>query len=82
MDAAGLDVGADADAFKISANVSTLRSNKKHFGNASSHFSVATAAAKENQLRNRVTANINNNDRKSRANSASHGRNANLSPLR
>ena len=83
MGAAGLDVGAGADVFKINANVSKLR-NRKHFGNASPHFLEETAEAKTSRQRNRVTANnhnsIINHARTSRGNRASRGRSANRNP--
>jgi hypothetical protein len=75
MGAVALDVGAGAGVSKTNANARKLR-NRKHFGNASSHFLEATAA-KENRLRNRVTVS-NNSISRNNSNRANHGRNASL----
>jgi hypothetical protein len=73
MGAVALDDRAGAGVPK--SNARKLRS-RKHFGNASSHFLEETTVAKENRLRNRVTANnsISNN----RSNNANRGRSVNL----
>src|SRR5690348_6041770 len=79
LGAVALDEGAGAVAFKINANAHRLQ-NRKHFGNASSHFSGATAAAKGNRLGNRVTAsNSITNTRPSNRSRANSARSANLS---
>src|SRR5437660_6260320 len=73
MGAVGLDEGAAADVFRTSAR--QLR-NKKHSGNASSHF-LETTEAKENQRRNRATVSNNNNSSTS-ARKSNPGRRVNL----
>ncbi len=77
MGAVALDEGADAVVFKINANARKLRS-RKHFGNASSRFSVGTTAAKRSRRRNRVTVNSNLNLNASRNSAnANRGRSGN-----
>jgi hypothetical protein len=76
MDVVALDEGAGAGGSKTNANARKLRS-RRHFGNASSHFSQATTAAKESRLRNRVTANSNISH--SNRYNANRGRSASLS---
>jgi hypothetical protein len=71
MGAVDLDEEAVAGVFKISS-ARRLRS-RKHFGNASSHSLEETTAAKDDRLRNRVTASNN------RSNSGNHGHSASLS---
>lgn len=77
MGAVGLDEEAVAGVSKTNAR--RLRS-RKHFGNASSHFLVATAAAKRNQSRNRVTVSSSIRIIKRSPNRREkHGRSVNLS---
>src|SRR5438874_6369621 len=74
MGAAGLDDEAAVGVSK--SNARRLRS-RKHFGNASPHFLEETAAAKENQQRNRATASCNSDI--SSANKANHANSASAS---
>src|SRR5437879_3705850 len=70
MGAVGLDEGAAAGVSKSSAR---RLPNKKHSGNASSHF-LGTAGPPANQRRNRATVSSSN-----RNTSASRDRSVNLS---